>query len=70
MDMLSKHHSGNVKFTNNLVHFNQTKISRVPSVKWGFPGISAGEESASNTEDTGSIPRSGRFPGEGNGYPL
>ena len=37
---------------------------------WGFPGSSAGKESAYNAGDLGSIPGSGRFPGEGNGYPL
>ena len=36
----------------------------------GFPGISAGEESAYNAGDLGSIPGSGRSFGEGNGYPL
>ena len=29
-----------------------------------------GKESACNVGDTGSIPGSGRSPGEGNGYPL
>ena len=36
----------------------------------GFPGGSDGKESSSNVEDLGSIPGSGRYPGEGNGYPL
>ena len=36
----------------------------------GFPGGSAGKESAYNAEDPGSIPRSGRSPGEGISYPL
>ena len=36
----------------------------------GFPGSSAGKESACNARDPGSIPGSGRFPGEGIGYPL
>ena len=36
----------------------------------GFPGSSAGKESACNTGDTGSITGSGRFPGKGIGYPL
>ena len=35
-----------------------------------FTGSSAGKESACNSEDLGSIPRSGRSPGEGIGYPL
>ena len=36
----------------------------------GFPGGSAGKESACNIEELGSIPGLGRFPGEGKGYPL
>ena len=36
----------------------------------GVPGGSAGKESACNVGDLGSIPGLGRFPGEGNGYPL
>ena len=36
----------------------------------GFPGGSDGEESACNVGDLGSIPRSGRSPGEGHGNPL
>ena len=35
-----------------------------------LPGSSAGKESACNAEDPGSIPGSGRSPGEENGYPL
>ena len=36
----------------------------------GFPGGSGGKESACNAGDLGSIPRLGRSPGEGKGYPL
>ena len=36
----------------------------------GFTGGSEGKESACNAGDLGSIPGLGRFPGEGNGYPL
>ena len=36
----------------------------------GFPGGSAGKESAHNAEDQGLIPGFGRSPGEGKGYPL
>ena len=36
----------------------------------GFPGGSAGKESACNVGDIGSIPGLGRSPGEGNSYPL
>ena len=35
-----------------------------------FPHSSVGKESACNAGDLGSIPGSGRFPGEGNGNPL
>ena len=41
---------------------------------WGsngvFPGGSEDKESAYSARDPGSIPGLGRFPGEGNGYPL
>ena len=36
----------------------------------GFPGGSAGKESACSAGDLGSIPGLGRSPGEGNGYLL
>ena len=36
----------------------------------GFPGSSAGKESACNAGDSGLIPGSGRSPGEEIGYPL
>ena len=36
----------------------------------GFPGGSDSKESACNAGNLGSIPGSGRSPGEGNGYPL
>ena len=35
-----------------------------------FPGGSDGKASAYNARDLGSIPRSGRSPGERNGNPL
>ena len=34
---------------------------------WSFPSGSDGKVSAHNAGDLGSIPASGRFPGEGNG---
>ena len=41
---------------------------------WGFPGGSAVQKSACNSRDatgtTGSIPGSGRCPGEGDGNPF
>ena len=36
----------------------------------GFPAGSEVKKSASNEGDLGLIPGSGRFPGEGEGYPL
>ena len=36
----------------------------------GFPGSSAGKESACSAGDPGLIPGSGRSPGEGTGYAL
>ena len=58
-----------------LVRFLVGKIrwrrDRLPtSVLLGFPGGSAGKETASNTGDLGSIPGFGRSPGEEKGYPL
>ena len=47
-----------------------TDCLRLPSSFLGFPGGSAGKESACNVGDLGSIPGLGRAPGEGNGYPL
>ena len=37
---------------------------------YGFPGSLDGKASAYNAGDLGSIPGSGRCPGEGNGNPL
>ena len=46
-------------------------MDRLPiSVFLDFFCGSAGQESACNTEDPGSIPGSGRSAGEGKGYPL
>ena len=36
----------------------------------GLGVVQAVKESACNAEDPGSVPGSGRSPGEGNGYPL
>ena len=36
----------------------------------GFPGGSDGKESTCNARDLGSVPGSGKSPGEGNGHPL
>ena len=39
-------------------------------VNWSFPGSSSGKDSTCNAGDPSSIAGSGRFPGEGIGYPL
>ena len=39
-------------------------------LRFSFPGGSEGKVSAYNAGDLGSIPGSGRSPGEGNGNPL
>jgi len=41
-----------------------------PRYKWGFPDGSVVKNVPANAGDTGSIPGSGRSPGEGNGNPL
>ena len=53
--------------------FQCTFIFKILKVMWpytSFPGGSDSKESAYNVGDLGSIPGSGRSPGEGNGYPL
>ena len=40
------------------------------SLTWSFPCGSVGKESTCNVGHLGSIPGSGRSPGEGNSYPL
>ena len=56
-------------FENNYLPIQQIFIADYQRAK-GFPCGSAGKESAYNAGDLGSIPRSGRSPGEGKGYPL
>ena len=45
-------------------------LDSLPGVGRGFSSGSAGEESACNAGDVGSIPGLGRSPGEGNGNPV
>ena len=55
------------------VHLSLSSVHLFPghsSPILGFPGGSEGKASACNVGDPGSIPGSGRSPGEGNGYPL
>ena len=53
-----------------IVYVTKIHCLGLPFLLESFPGSSAGKESTSNVEDLGSIPKSGRSPGEGNGYPL
>ena len=46
------------------------QLKWAPNPGKGFPGGSAGKESACNAGDLGLIPGLGRSPGEGNGYLL
>ena len=46
------------------------RLNSCARAQLGFPGGSAGKESACNVGDLGSIPGLGRSPGEGKGYPL
>ena len=53
----------------NLPAMQETPVQPTP-VFLGFPGGSAGKESACNGGDLSLIPGLGRPPGEGNSYPL
>ena len=53
-----------------LEHFLSTHSFKDFSGKKGFPGDSDGKVSACSAGDPGSMPGSGRSPGEGNGNPL
>ena len=56
--------------SSRVVHNCETNILKKISAKYlhlGFPGGSDGKESACIVRDLGSIPRSGRSLGEGNG---
>ena len=54
----------------NLITLLGKIVFFIPLGSLGFPGGSDGKESACNAGDLGSIPRLGRSPGEGKGYPL
>ena len=47
-----------------------SKLNFVGFSDISFPGGSDGKVSAFSVGDSASIPRLGRFPGEGNGNPL
>ena len=49
---------------------NDQRIDEVNALVRGFPGGSVVKSPLANAGDVGSIPGSGRSPGEGNGNPL
>ena len=59
-----------IYFFINRVNSITVLIEEMQSLSRGFPGDSDGKESAHNSRELGSIPGLGRYPGEGNGYPL
>ena len=59
---------GNGTLLRVIVHF--TLQLQICFFSRGFPDGSVGKASACNAGDPGSIPGSGRSPGEGNGNPL
>ena len=67
-----------LKNRKNLMKHHRRKFSWAPVVfevifvwiPWHLSGGSDGKESACNTGDQGSVPVSGRSPGEGNGCPF
>ena len=63
MDHLHSQMPGGIA-TEDLLDFTLTPLS------WGFPGGADVRASACNVGDLGSIPGSGRPPGEENGNPL
>ena len=50
-----------------ILHNFPGDLHMTPGSTWGFPGGSKGKESACNAGHPGSIPGSGRSPGEGKG---
>ena len=52
------------------LHPFKVQIGWPLGITWGFPGGSDGKASAYNVGDLGSIPGSGRSPGEGKGNSL
>ena len=66
--IILKNCSGN---SNETLHWTSIiSLCLVSGMVWGFPGGSEVKASACNVGNLGSIPGSGRSPGEGNGNPL
>ena len=56
-------------FSSPVAPAGSSRFANIMNAK-GFPGGSDGKESVCNEGDLGSMPGSGRSPGEGNGSPL
>ena len=58
--------------TEGPLQYNYYPVCELPTQGWGsvFPGGPVVKNSPANSGDLGSIPGSGRSPGEGNGNPL
>ena len=54
----------------NVKHTHTQRHTHTPHPHMGFPGSSAGSESAYNARDPGSIPGSGSSPGERDRLPI
>ena len=67
---LTQHYKANIPPPKKIDKKIFKGISAIPMHTLGFPGGSAGNESAYNARDLGSVPELGRSPGERNGYPL
>ena len=69
-ECLPQSFSGHLKSLTQSCPLKSVTHQCVPGGSGGFPGGSDGKTSACSAEDPGSIPGSGRSPGEGNGNPL
>ena len=58
------------EYLSGLNWFTEKTLTDIPNKVLGFPGGSDGKEFACNAGSPGLIPGSGRYLGEGNGYPL
>ena len=57
--------STHVQRSRNILREREAELLRTPPPHWGFPGGSEDKASACKAGDLGSIPGSGRSPGEG-----
>ena len=69
IDKGKKRHSSGLRSLSQDADVTKNQKPSLSQLK-GFPGGSEVKASARNAEDPGSIPGSGRSPGEGNGNPL